>query len=150
MLGTQVPVAVSHNATLIARFLVCISEVLAGNEKHLTLLDVWRRVQSTNVIFDALHENPIHGTSRRAENRQAVSTEFMTQRSVGRLRAGDVYADSEEVLAEMADDRGVGERVRGCLKSPGYLPESLFYVFAGRPERIYLRSLFEAIDPKPR
>ncbi len=43
------------------------------------------------------------------------------------------------MLVEIADERGDGDRVRALLKSPGYVPESAFYVFLGRPDRIFLR-----------
>jgi hypothetical protein len=46
VLGTQIPVNVAHNAILMARFSVYISEVLARREQHPTLLDVWHRVLS--------------------------------------------------------------------------------------------------------
>lgn len=62
-------------------------------------------------------------------------------RSAGQLRAGHVYADTERVLVEIAEDRGEGARVRDWLQNPGYLAESLFYVFAGRPDRVFVRSL---------
>ena len=38
----------------------------------------------------------------------------------------------------MADERGLGEKVRNWFRNPGYMPESLFYVFAGMPDRVHL------------
>ena len=73
------------------------------------------------------------------EKRRSVLEEFMSVRSPGRLRPGHIYADTERILGEIAEDNGVGERVRNWFQHPGYVPESLFYVFAGSPDRIYLR-----------
>lgn len=145
VLGTQVPVDVAHNAMLMARFFVYIMEVLAQREEHSTLLEVWHRVQTSNAINDVLSGSPsLHSWGRSlASSGRPVLVEFMSVRSTGRLRMGHIYEDTERVLAEIADEQGNGERVRNWFKSPGYVPESLFYVFAGRPERIYLRPVMD-------
>jgi CHAT domain len=149
VLGTQVPVDVRRNAILMMRFLVYVTEVLAGREQHPTLLDVWHRVQASNAVNDVLSGNPslnAWGGSSTADNAIPVLVEFMNVRSAGQLRAGHVYADTERVLAEIADARGEGDRVRNWLVNPGYVPESLFYVFAGRPDRVYLHPFTDLID----
>ncbi|MFI9297574.1 hypothetical protein [Streptomyces gardneri] len=64
--------------------------------------------------------------------------DFMMNRSVGRLRGPHVYQNTEHVLGEIADDMGMGTKVRNWFRRPGYTPESLFYLFAGRPDRIRL------------
>lgn len=69
----------------------------------------------------------------------------MTVRSAGQLRAGHIYTDTERVLGDIADDQGNGVRVRNWLRKPGYVPESLFYTFAGRPDRVFLRSLEDLV-----
>ena len=72
----------------------------------------------------------------------------MIAESAGRLRTGRIYDDTEYVLGEIADNQGNGARVRNWFERPGYVPESLFYVFAGRPERVYLRPLDETVNDK--
>jgi len=67
----------------------------------------------------------------------------MSVRSVGQLR--NIYRDTERVLGEIADDLGMGSKVRNWFQRPGYVPESLFYVFAGKPERIYLRPRIDVV-----
>jgi hypothetical protein len=64
----------------------------------------------------------------------------MVMRSVDRLRTGDIYADTEAVLGAIADDMGLGDRVRSWFRNPGYVSESLFYAFAGSPEHVHLRT----------
>jgi hypothetical protein len=131
VLGTQVPVDVRRNAMLMMRFFVNMAEVLAGRERERfsNLLDVWHHVQMTNAINDILSGAPsIHDWGMaNGPSGLPVITEFMQLRSAGRLRWGHIYHDTETVLAEIADDQGVGERVRNWFKSPGYIPESLFY-----------------------
>jgi hypothetical protein len=143
VLGTQVPIDVTHNATLMGRFFVYIMEVLAQREEHTTLLEVWHRVQTSNAINDILNGSAsLHswGLSMASSGR-TVLEEFMSIRATGQLRTGNIYEDTERVLGEIADDQGNGGRIRNWFRTPGYVPESLFYVFIGRPERIYLSPL---------
>ena len=143
VLGTQVPVDVRSNTVLTARFLVNIAEVLAGRANYgENLLQVWRHVQSGNAVLDVLDGSPslrAWGSSPTPSGR-SVLEKFMVLRSVDRLHAGDIYADTEAVLGTIADDMDVGERVRNWFRNPGYVPESLFYAFSGSPERIHLRT----------
>ena len=148
VLGTQVPVNVRRNAMLTGRFLIYLVEVLAGREPHLTLLDAWHRAQSSNAVNDVLSGSTSlskWGMSA-APSGLPVITEFMRVRATGRLRTGHVYADTEQVLAEIADDQGKGERIRNWFTNPGYVPESLFYVLAGRPERVFVRSVIDTLE----
>ena len=148
VLGTQVPVDVRHNTLLMGRFLANIAEVLAGREPHGNLLEVWHRVQAGNAVNDVLSATKWLRKWKNARygKDSAVIVEFMLSRSAGRLHGGDVYAETEVILGEVADDLGVGHRVRSSIQDPGYVPESLFYGFSGRPERIYLRSVSEMLD----
>ncbi len=128
---------------LTMRFLVNIAEMLAGRGNYgENLLQVWRHVQSGNAVLDILAGSPslqAWGGSR-APSGRTVLEEFMTVRSVGRLHTGNIYDDTEAVLGAIADDMGLGDRVRNWFRNPGYLPESVFYAFAGSPERIHLRT----------
>jgi hypothetical protein len=143
VLGTQVPVNVWSNMLLTARLLANIAEVLAGNVNYgENLLQVWRHVQSGNAVLDILAGSKLlnaWGQSPTPTGR-TVLEEFMTVRSVGRLHTGDIYAHTEVVLGAIADDMGVGDSVRNWFRTPGYVPESLFYAFAGSPERIHLQT----------
>jgi hypothetical protein len=145
VLGTQVPVDVRHNSMLMMRFFLYMTEALKGREQHSNLLEVWHHVQMSNAINDILDgETSLHswGMSN-GPSGLPVLTEFMRLRAPGRLRWGHIYQDTEAVLGEIADEQGMGEMVRNWFKAPGYVPESLFYVFNGRPERIYLKPLNE-------
>jgi hypothetical protein len=141
VLGTQVPIDVRHNAILMTRFFYYIQETLLHRAEHSDLLEIWHRVQCTNAVNDIINGNESlrswgHGL---AASGRPVLEEFMNFKSAGRLR--NIYRDTEQILGEIADEQGVGDRVRNWFRSPGYIPESLFYVFAGRPDRIYLNTL---------
>ncbi|MGW4816691.1 CHAT domain-containing protein [Kitasatospora cineracea] len=143
VLGTQVPVDVRHNATLMNRFLIYLVEGIAKPGQFATLLDVWHHVQTSNAVNDILTATPKlrkWAVSPTPTGRPVIE-EFMTTRATGRIRRAHVYEDTEQILGEIADDQGRGPLIRNWFRSPGYIPESLFYVFAGRPDRIFLSSL---------
>ena len=144
-IGTQVPVNVARNAALVVRFLVYMQEVLAGREAHTTLLEIWHRVQTSDASsYSGSAALQGWGLSE-APSGLPVLTEFMRSRSAGRLRLPHIYADTEEVLGEIADDQGEGSEFGTGLSTGS--SQSLFYLFAGRPERVYLRSPWSQAEP---
>jgi hypothetical protein len=143
VLGTQVPVDVRHNSILLTRLFLYLAESQANNESYFTLLEAWQHVQRSNGVNDILWGNnnlSEWGLHRRPDGSWILG-EFMTRKSVGQLHDGSIYSDTERVLGEMADEEGMGDRVRGWFRRPGYIPETLFYMFVGMPERIYLRDI---------
>jgi hypothetical protein len=139
VIGTLVPVDVRRNATLMVRFFVYLAEALKGEAAETTLDAVWHFVQMSNAVNDVLAGNPqLSRWAHAGPFEQTVLKEFMDVRSVGRIRPGHVYADTEAVLSEIARDRGIGAKFDAWMRNPGYLPESLFYVVIGWPERIFL------------
>lgn len=144
VLGTQIPVDVRHNAVLTSRFLVNIAEAQADANRHQSLLEIWHMTQSGNAVNDVLSPSnrSLHewGLSRGPDG-QTVLADFMMNRSVGRLRNAHIYEDTEAVLGEMAEEQGMGDAVRNWFRRPGYVPESLFYLFAGNPDRIFVSTL---------
>ncbi|MFI1386712.1 CHAT domain-containing protein, partial [Embleya sp. NPDC020886] len=149
VLGTQVSVDVLRNATLMGRFFINIAAVLSEPDEHPTLLDVWHKVQASNAVTDILHAgSPSLGAWVHSLTPSGVDvlSEFMLNRSKGRLRLPHIYEDTERVLSEIADDQGQGDRVRNWFRRPGYVPESLFYFFAGKPDRIFLSTLLAKIE----
>ncbi|MDQ3756324.1 MAG: hypothetical protein M3394_00515 [Actinomycetota bacterium] len=140
VLGPHVPVDVRHNASLIVRLFVYMSQSIEGAEPHSTLLDAWRRTQSSHALLDVLYGNTglTAFGSEMTPRGTPILTDFMNRASVGRLRPQHIYDDTEAVLVELADEIGIGAKVRSLLKSPGYVPESAFYTFIGRPDRVWL------------
>lgn len=140
VLSTLVPVDVFHNSMLMSRFFLYLSLAIRGEEPEETLLDVWHRVQSNSVIMDIAHGHPnlLEWCFRRVEGVSPLE-EFMNRRSRGRIRTTHLYEDAEQVLIEIAADRGEEARLRAWLRSPGYLPEAMMYTFIGDPGKMRLR-----------
>lgn len=143
VLGTQVPVDVRRNAMLMVRFMVYLAKENTRPGQFSTILDVWHHVQTSNAVNDILDGSPSlrAWATHTTINDRSVLVEFMSSRATGRIRSPHVYEDTERVLGEIADEQGQGERVRNWFRRPGYVPESLFYVFTGRPDRIHLTPL---------
>ncbi|MFF9150325.1 CHAT domain-containing protein [Streptomyces sp. NPDC014861] len=140
VLGTQVPVDVGRNAMLMVRFMVYLAKENTKPGQFSTILDVWHHVQTSNAVNDIIDASPSlkKWATRTTVDGLPVLVEFMSNRATGRIRPPHVYDDTEHVLGEIADEQGQGDRVRNWFRRPGYVPESLFYVFAGRPDRIHL------------
>jgi len=145
VIGTQVPVDVGRNAMLMMRFFLYLAETVAGRRDHPDMLAAWHFVQTSNVVNDILSGNPRLADWGYRRNRNGLSPleEFMSSRFEGALRPAHIYEDAETALTDVARDQGeaFSRRVRGWFRDPGYVPESLFYAFVGRPENVYLRSL---------
>jgi hypothetical protein len=141
VLGTQVPVDVRRNALLMARLFLYLAETVARRETFSTLLDAWHFIQMSNPIYDILHGSKALNDwgLTRVVGGNSVLAEFLDTRSRGQLRRGNLYLDTERVLGGIAEEQGIGDKVRNWFRRPGYLPETLFYVMTGKPERIYLR-----------
>jgi hypothetical protein len=139
VIGTLVPIRVDRNALLLNRFFMYVCDAITGVEQEQTLGAVWHRVLTTHAVHD------IYGASRHVQawafseqNGLTVDKEFKNARSVGRLHGGHIHRESEEVLLEIARDRGFEHALRSTLQSQGYFPESLFYTMLGRGDRIVL------------
>ncbi|MEG2714080.1 MAG: CHAT domain-containing protein [Glutamicibacter sp.] len=140
VLSTLVPVNVIHNASFMQRFLLYLGESIQGTEPHINVLDVWHRVQTSNVILDIIQGNPkLFEWGWSPEHGTPPVMEFMQKRSVGNMRSDRLYKAAEALLLEIALERGQESKVRGWLKSPGYVPESMMYTFIGDPASIRLK-----------
>lgn len=141
VLSTLVPVEVQHNSTFMLRFLHYMSKAIGGSENHVNVLDLWHRVQTNTVIIDVIHGNPklTEWGYSKADGESPIA-EFMRSRSRGKIRLQHLYTDTEAVLLEIAADRGEETAVRGWLRSPGYVPESMMYTFVGDPSCIRLQA----------
>lgn len=140
VLGTQVPVSVMRNALLTARLLLYMTEATGKGQPMTSLSEAWHHVLGTNTINDITYSSPklLNWIMEEPEGGVSVSSKFMMERSLGRLRPAHVYQDTETVLLELADEQGLRDRVRGWTNTPGYIPESLFYLMMGFPDRILL------------
>ncbi len=137
----HVPVDVRQNATVTVRLFIYMTLAVSGREPHRTLIDAWRRTQSGNAVLDILHGNPHlqKWAGTQTPRGKPVLTDFMERASEDRVRSNHAYLDTESVLLELAREMGVEQEVQAWLRSPGYVPESAFYAFVGRPEQVFLQ-----------
>jgi hypothetical protein len=137
VLGTLVPIDVVQNAILMTRFFNNITEAQQGKMPENTFDAVWQLTASSNAVNDILGSNmSLLQDVIEAKGKRNIFEEFMLDRSRGRLRLNHIYQDTEAVLRDIAKDRGILDRFNAWMRSQGYLPESLFYVVLGYPERI--------------
>lgn len=148
VLGTLVPVDVRHNATLMVRFLVYIREVMEGRFEDLTIDKIWHHVQTTNAINDVISSHPtLNQWAHTRKNGVAPVEEFMTTRSIGRLRRAFAYEDTIKVLREIATADGIEKKFDAWIAA-GIIPESLFYVMIGNPDQVVVKNPFSELSPR--
>lgn len=142
VLGTLIPVDVRRNATLMARLFANIKAAIEGVMPFRTFEDVWTFVVASNAFNEIMSTttglNAAMGAGSHAGFKGSFFEEFMMRRSPGRLTRGHVYKNTEEVLLEIASERGFAHQLRPVIESRSYFPESLFYTMIGRPDRIVL------------
>lgn len=154
ILGTLVPINVDHNAFVIMRIFLYIVESLHRREPHLTFADAITRALATNAVIDVLHGSPRMkrwGFTTGPNGEPPPLTEFMDKRANGQLRASHVYEDTERVLCDIAEGHGLGyaRYVRNFFINKSYIPESLYYVMIGCPEKVVLQPRVPVEEVKP-
>lgn len=150
VISTLVPVRADRNGAFMFRLLLYLCETVGRAEEHQDLLEVWQRVQTNSVVLDILHGNRLlAGWGHTRLDGISPQEQFMGGRSSGRLRPDHLYEDAEKILVEIAEEQGLGEKVSGWLKAPGYLPESMMYTMVGDPTRIRLRPLRHSTPAVP-
>lgn len=139
VLGTLVPIEVRRNAMSMVRLFTYVMETIRGTEQHRTFDEIWHRVATSNAVNEVLSASEsLNKWATAGGHEKSVIHEFMRVRSKGSLRRGHIYEDTEAVLQEIANERGIGRRFRATMVSQRYIPESVFYTFVGRPDRIVL------------
>ncbi|WP_157759029.1 CHAT domain-containing protein [Cystobacter fuscus] len=140
VLGTLIPVDVRRNATLMVRLFANIKAAIEGTASFRTFEDVWTFVAASNAFNEIMSTTTgLHaamGAGSHGGFKNSFFDEFMMQRSPGRLTRGHIYKNTEEVLLEIASERGFAHQLRPVIEERSYFPESLFYTMIGRPDRI--------------
>jgi hypothetical protein len=124
------------------RFLLYVSEAMQQQCDRHTIMDIWHHTVTSNVVNDIVYAHPwlerwTHGT----HGGRVVIEEFMSRRSVGRLRLGHIHRDTEQILLEIATEDGVETEFTRFVHELGYVPESLFYFLIGWPERLVVKDV---------
>jgi hypothetical protein len=119
------------------RLFSVMAKAITGELQLRTLRDAWLATHASNIAADILHASPVLHTW------SVLEWDWLTDRTIewentGRISNRHLYRDTEKLLAECAAQRGLGAEFDEMMKT-AYLPESLFYMLCGRPERIILR-----------
>jgi hypothetical protein len=137
VLGTLIPVDVQRNASLMFRLFAVMVEAINGQLELRTLEEAWRGVHSSNVAADILYASP-----RLLQwgflDWHRIAEQYIQWENEGRIRNQHLYRDTEALLADCAKQRGL-EKLLDKVLCDSYFPETLFYMFTGRPDRIILR-----------
>ena len=115
---------------------VVIGTLVPVDVRRKSLEEIWHFTCTSNAVNDIVSSNEALWRSIERRGSYSVIEDFMLKRSPGTLRKNHVYQDSENVLAEIAQDHGILVKFRSWINSQGYVPESAFYVIMGWPERI--------------
>ncbi|HWO24788.1 MAG TPA: hypothetical protein VNO30_38870 [Kofleriaceae bacterium] len=133
----MVPVDVGHNARLFMRLLIYMHEAERGRMQLRSFADVWHNTILTHHVFDILHS-----VSRTKESKhldlEALRSRFMT--TPLEMRRTHAYQDALLRLEQIADEFGQKRALKRAIGDNGFLPESLFYMVIGWPEKIILNS----------
>lgn len=140
VLGTFIPVYAKRNMILINRLYTYISEAQKGSPQYKTLSEAWSGVVSTNAIYEIAETSKkffewIWGKNSNGTLRMM---DFTNKRSVGRLHAQTIYADTISILKEMLHEEGLDGKFDDVLNQQNYFPESFFYQWVGFPENVFL------------
>lgn len=133
----MVPVDVSHNGRLFMRLLIYMNEAREGRKQLRTFADVWHEVIVTHHVFDILHSVSRTSAARDLDV-EALRLRFMT--TPLHIRGTHTYQDALSRLEEIADEFGQKRAFKRAIGENGFLPESLFYMVIGWPEKIALNS----------
>ena len=139
VLGTLIPVDVMRNAILMTRLFANVTEAIGGTMPLRTFEDVWTFVAASNAFNEIMSTTAgLRAALSAGAAEDSVRTEFMMRRSRGRLKRGHIYKNTEDVLLEIALERGFAHQLRPIIETKSYFPESLFYTMIGRPDRIVI------------
>ena len=140
VLGSMIPIDVRRNETLLHRFFSIIAECIEGKFGLTTLSDAWRAAQTSNVVADIVQGSPLLESWASLEWMNLADR--MTEWEIdGRFTNQNLYRDAEAMLAVSAKDHGLEQQYNEHLQR-SYVPETLFYLMTGRPDRIVLKDDF--------
>lgn len=140
VVGSMVPVNVKRNSLLLARLFSYIVDSLNGDTRFRTFAELWHFVSGSNALHDILSGNSQmdHWANTGRDAISSVQGEFKMKASIGRLRGGHLYEDSINILRDIATQRKMSSKFKAWINT-GYLPETLFYLVLGFPDKLFLK-----------
>lgn len=134
----MVPVDFAHNAQFFMRLLIYMAQARACDSPLRNFADVWHYTIMTHPVFDILHSLSRTPEGQRLEL-EAYRARFMTAPPTT-MRRTHAHQDALLRLEEVADELGERKRFSEAIRLNGFLPESLFYMVLGWPEKFVLNS----------
>lgn len=138
-LGTLIPVGVKQNGVLIQQFLLYVSEVLNGKFECINLSEAWFNAINYGIVTEIL------GMSSKLErwfltprevDGKLPAQEYHDRAEKNRIKRGNFHQETIKLLLSVAEKDQMDTHLKAVLNSNGYIAESVFYTFAGYPEKI--------------
>lgn len=138
-LGTLIPVGVKKNGILMQQFLLYISEVLNGKYVCRNLSEAWFNAINYGIVTEILSMSPKLErwflTPREIDGKLPAQ-EYHDKAEKTRIKRGNFHKETIKLLLSIAEKDQMDEHLKAVLNSKGYIAESVFYTFAGYPEKI--------------
>lgn len=144
VLGTLIPVNVKENAMLTQRFFYYISEVIDGHHLCYDLSEAWMRIINANVFSEILTSTNKLEKWFITKNKDGKTPyeQYFEKVTESGINRNEIHNKTIEYLLEIAEKDGMKKYLQSVLSSKGYIPESLFYIFSGYPEKVILKSRY--------
>lgn len=138
-LGTLIPVGVKKNGILMQQFILYISEVLNGKYACRNLSEAWFNAINHGIVTEVLAMSPKLErwflTPRESDGRLPAQ-DYHDKAAKTRIKRGNFHKETIKLLLSIAEKDQMDEYLKAVLNSQGYIAESVFYTFAGYPEKI--------------
>ncbi|WP_253278899.1 methionyl aminopeptidase [Psychrobacillus sp. FJAT-21963] len=138
-LGTLIPVGVKKNGVLIQQFLLYVSEVLDGKFECRNLSEAWFNAINYGIVTEILGMSPKLErwflTPREIDGKLPAQ-EYHDKAEKNRIKRGNFHQETIKLLLSVAEKDQMDGHLKAVLNSKGYIAESVFYTFAGYPEKI--------------
>lgn len=138
VVAPTIPVNAVFNGQLLLRLFAAIVGGMQGTEQFWRFDQAWCEAAACNTITDILSSSPELVQWELTHHADLIE-EYLAEERAGRIRRQHIHKDVEAFLGSYADKTGFGENFKKVMDERSYFPETLFYVLAGRAERIILR-----------
>lgn len=137
VLGTLIPVSVTHNAEFTIRFFQYIQGILESENWGESLAQVLPRVISMNAVFEIINSTKKlkkWAYIKRSNGKSPIEEYFERWQ----YEFGNNHRNTVSILKEIVKGTEMEEYLESVLQSQGYYSESFFYIFSGYPENVII------------
>lgn len=138
-LGTLIPVGVKQNGILMQQFLSYLSDVMNGTFECRNLSEAWLNAINYGIVTEILGMSPKlekwFFTPSKVDGKLPVK-EYHDRAKKNKIKRGTFHNETIKLLMSVAEKDQMDGYLKAVLDSKGYIAESVFYTFAGYPEKI--------------